>query len=139
MIRLTLNAHSDSEIHLFNKSTILIGTDAPHVDLVLPGSDIQPIHLKIVEQKGLYHLINLANDPFVSVNGHPFGKKLLNSGDNIILSQTTLLFETLGTPINNECEQENGKDSTPTSEDQNQNSDASALITSIAPPLFFLI
>lgn len=137
MIRLTLNAHSDSEIHLFNKSTILIGTDAPHVDLVLPGSDIQPIHLKIVEQKGLYHLINLANDPFVSVNGHPFGKKLLNSGDNIILSQTTLLFETLGTPINNECEQENGKDSTPTSEDQNQNSDASALITSIAPPFSF--
>jgi hypothetical protein len=95
MIRLTLNAQSDPEIHLFSKSTILLGADSAHVDLLLSGADIQPIHLKIVEQNGFPILINCANDPFVSVNGHPFGKKLLNSGDLIVVHQTTILFENL--------------------------------------------
>lgn len=99
MIRLTLNAQSDPEIHLFNKSTILLGAESAHVDLILPGSDIQPIHLKIIDQKGFPILINYANDPFVSVNGHPFGKKLLNSGDIIVVHQTTILFENLTSPV----------------------------------------
>jgi hypothetical protein len=76
MIRLTLNAQSKPEIHLFNKSTILIGSELSHVDLFLSGPDIQPIHLKIIEQDG-------------------FGKKLLNSGDIIVIHQITLLFENL--------------------------------------------
>ncbi len=97
MIRLTLHAQSKPEIHLFNKSTILIGSEASHVDLVLSDSDIQPIHLKIIEQNGFPILINHVNDPFVSVNGHPFGKKLLNSGDIIVVHQATLLFENLNT------------------------------------------
>src|SRR4029077_18497216 len=97
MIRLTLNAKSDPEIHLFNKSTILIGAEADHVDLLLPGPHIQPIHLKILEQNGFPVLVNYANDPFISVNGHPFGKKLLNSGDIITIHQITLLFENLNT------------------------------------------
>jgi hypothetical protein len=95
MIRLTLNAQSDPEIHLFNKSIILIGSESSQVDLLLSDHDIQPIHLKIIEQNGFPILINHANDPFVSVNGHPFGKKLLNSGDVIVVHQTTILFENL--------------------------------------------
>lgn len=99
MIRLTLNAQSDPEIHLFNKSTILLGTDSTQVDLVLSGAEIQPIHLKIIEHNGFPILINYANDPFVTVNGHPFGKKLLNSGDVIVLHQITILFEKLLSPV----------------------------------------
>ncbi len=99
MIRLTLNAPSDPEIHLFNKSTILLGSDPTQVDLLLSGAEIQPIHLKIIEQNGFPILINSANDPFVSVNGHPFGKKLLNSGDIIVIHQTTILFENLNSSI----------------------------------------
>lgn len=134
MIRLTLNAQSDSEIHLFNKSTILIGADTPHVDLVLPGPDIQPIHLKIVEQKGCYLLINFANDPFVSVNGHPFGKKLLNSGDTIVLYQTNLLFEIIETPNSiNKNDQENENILIPI-EQQKQSSDGSVPATCLTPP-----
>ncbi len=97
MIRLTINAQSDPEIHLFNKSTILMGADANLVDLVLAGASIQAIHLKIVEQNGFLILINQANDPFASVNGHPFGKKLLNSGDVILVQQHQILFENLAT------------------------------------------
>lgn len=95
MIRLTFNAHSDPEIHLFNKSMILLGSDSNHVDLTLPGSAIQPVHLKIIEQNGFPILINCANDPFVSINGHPFGKKLLNSGDVILVHHLPILFENL--------------------------------------------
>lgn len=97
MIRLTLNAHSDPEIHLFNKSTILIGSESNHADLVLSHPDIQSIHLKIIEQNGLPYLINYVNDPFVTLNENAFGKKMLQSGDVISLHQMTLLFENLDT------------------------------------------
>lgn len=95
MIRLTLNTQSDSEIHLFNKSTISIGADANLVDLVLQDPSILPVHLTITEQEGNTLLINSANDPFVTLNGIPFGKKELASGDLILIHSTTLLFEIL--------------------------------------------
>ncbi|MCE2982583.1 MAG: FHA domain-containing protein [Parachlamydia sp.] len=100
MIRLTINATSDPEIHLFNKNTLLLGSDPSLVDLVLETDDhpILPVHLKIVEQEGFLILINQANDPFVSINGQPFGKKLLNSGDVIIVHQKEILFENLSKP-----------------------------------------
>jgi len=72
-----------------------MGAESGHVDPILPCPGIQPVHLKIVEQKGLPILINDANDPFVSVNGSPFGKKRLNSGDIIAIHEITLLFENL--------------------------------------------
>lgn len=108
MIRLTLNAQSDPEIHLFNKSTILIGSDSGHVDLVLSHQGVHPVHLKIINQDEFRVLVNHANDPFVSVNGHAFGKKKLNSGDVIFIHHISLLFEEL-TPslaIENEKEKE---------------------------------
>jgi hypothetical protein len=95
MIRLTLNAKTDPEIHLFNKPIISLGSDPAAVDLILSGIAIAPIHLKIIEQDGFRIIINLTNDPFVSVNGTPFGKKLLNSGDVIIVHETIILFEKL--------------------------------------------
>lgn len=94
MIRLTLNALSNPKIHLFNKSIILLGAESAQVDLILPGVAIQPLHLKIIEQNEYHILINYVNDPFVSVNGQPFGKRIIRSGDQIVIHQTTLLFET---------------------------------------------
>ncbi|MFI5343828.1 MAG: FHA domain-containing protein [Chlamydiales bacterium] len=95
MIRLTINANSKPEIHLFNKSIILIGADASQVDLLLTEAFIQPIHLKMIEQNGIFFAINQANDPFVSINEHPFGKKLLQNGDVIQIHQIEIRFENL--------------------------------------------
>lgn len=95
MFRLTLNTQSGPEIHLFNKSTLLIGSDSSKVDLTLSWPEIQPIHLKIAEQDGFIVILNVANDPFISLNGHPFGKKLLNHGDIILIHDTEILFENL--------------------------------------------
>lgn len=95
MFRLTLTANSEPQIHLYNQSTILIGSEGAHVDLVLPNPFIQPLHLKIVDQNDSPHLINQANDPFVTLNGKAFGKKRLHSGDLITIHDATLLFEVL--------------------------------------------
>ncbi len=95
MIRLTLSTSKEPEIHLFNKSTILMGSDSQMVDLILPGSNIQDIHLKIAEINHSYYLYNCPHDPFVSLNGHPFGKKIINSGDLITIDSFSILFETI--------------------------------------------
>lgn len=113
MIRLTLNAQSDPEIYLFDKSTVLIGAEPSLVDLVLENPDIQPIHLKITCVKGKFFLKNTANDPFTSLNGHPFGKKLLSTGDLINLQDTTLLFEALP-PLITEIKSAKSEEKSPT-------------------------
>ena len=95
MIRLTINAHTGPEIHLFNKSTILIGGESSQVDLLIPNLDLQPVHLKITEQSDLRFLINLTNDPFITVNGRPFGKTVLNSGDVLQIQDIEILYEIL--------------------------------------------
>lgn len=95
MIRLTLHAQSKPEVHLFNKSTIFIGRDPSEVDLVLSNPLLQPTHLKIFEQNGSPYILNMGNDPFVSINGNPFGKKQLKSGDIIGVHDTDILFEQL--------------------------------------------
>lgn len=93
MIRLTLNPKSDPEIHLFNKSSILLGTDHAHADLILNNQELSLVHLKIIEQSGVYYAINEANDPFVLVNGQPFKKKPLKSPCLITIRETEILFE----------------------------------------------
>lgn len=108
MIRLTLHPHSNPEIHLFNKSSLSIGSASSSNDLCLPNSSLKDEHLKIVEEKDVCFLINIANDPFSSVNGRPFGKKLLRNGDVISTGGKEILFEQLpkaGSPIK-ECSPE---------------------------------
>ncbi len=104
MIRLTLKSNTDPVIHLFSKTTILIGSDPSQVDLVLAKSDIHPIHLKIIEQDGLFFAINEVNDPFVSINEYPFGKKLLQNEDLIQIHNEEIKFENLNN-INSETNQ----------------------------------
>jgi|GEM_PF-1410324 len=95
MIRLTINAYTEPKIHLFNKSTILIGSDTSQVDLILNGTSIKNVHLKIVEQNGVFFALNLINDPFTSINELPFGKKQLKSGDKLQIYQDEIQFENL--------------------------------------------
>ncbi len=102
MIRLTLHPHFDPEIHLFNKSTLFIGSDSSKVDLPLVGENIAPIHLKILKQNDQFILVNEANDPFVSVNGQPFGKKILQSGDLFTIQDIPILFEMVKCPSEGE-------------------------------------
>jgi hypothetical protein len=115
MIRLTINSKSKPEIHLFNQPVINIGCESSLVDLVLPIEDLQPIHLKIVDQGGISTLVNLSNDPFVSINGHPFGKKILTTGDTIYVRETEIVYENLQVP-----QQEKPEITTPPADQQTE-------------------
>jgi hypothetical protein len=97
MIRLTIKRNIDPEIHLFNQSVVLLGSDSGQVDLTIAETGIQAIHLKIMFQEGLYILVNVAKDPFVTINGYSFGKKLLHSGDRILINTIPILFEKIQT------------------------------------------
>ncbi len=104
MIRLTIHPSSQlsPEIHLFSKNTLLLGSNPNSVDLILSGSHVLPIHLKITEQDGKFFLTNLENDPFCSLNHHPFGKTSLQSGDLISIDHTDILFEHIIRPTQND-------------------------------------
>ncbi len=93
MIRLTVRVQGHRREYLFNQSMIQIGSDPNSVDVLLEGTEIQPIHLKMIEQNGEIFLINHVNDPFASLNDQPFGKKKLSNKDIIDLDGNSMLFE----------------------------------------------
>lgn len=75
----------------FDKDTIIIG-DGP-VDICFPTEGLHKNHIKIVLKEGDYWIINQANDPFVSLNQHPFGKKKLQQGDLIQIRNHCLIIQ----------------------------------------------
>ncbi len=93
MIKLTLNPHSDKEIKQFQKNLILIGS-CESADISLPGENLEPSHIKIEQKADDYYIINVANDPFTTLNGMPFGKKKLANNDVIQIGNTDIQFNT---------------------------------------------
>jgi hypothetical protein len=92
MIKLTIHPESNSISHSFEKGIVLIGA-SPDSDLSLQNEKLQSMHVKIAEQENHFIIINQANDPFVTLNGIPFGKKQLNHFDLIQIGQTLIRFE----------------------------------------------
>lgn len=74
-------------------TTIGSGNGPTPADLSLPGPELQPIHVKIMEEGNRFLAINFANDPFVSLNGLPFGKKELKNKDLLQIGNHVILFE----------------------------------------------
>jgi len=94
MIKLTVNPESQRITRIFHKKTVIIGMGEPdQVDISLPEESLQAAHVKIIEDKGRYYAINIANDPFLELNGLPFGKKALNNHDRILIGNTIISFE----------------------------------------------
>jgi len=98
MIKLDITSHSQpATTHSFECDSIIIGSlHSPSADLKLPG-DLQERHLQItsqrLENRPSYFIINLAHDPFATLNGHSFGKQPLNDQDVIFVGETTFRFE----------------------------------------------
>lgn len=98
MIKLIIISDLEPVTHSFSTSSIIIGSEnSETADLKLSQSNILEKHLQIIEQKiptGIqYYLVNLANDPFATLNGLPFGKQPLKSKDIIQVGNTTLRCE----------------------------------------------
>jgi hypothetical protein len=93
MIKLTLNPDIDGEVKNFNKTNVVIGSAEKSIaDFSLPGENLEPVHIKIEQTENDYYVLNVANDPFVTLNGLFFGRKRLIDNDIIQVGSTLILF-----------------------------------------------
>lgn len=94
MIKLILNPDTNPKVYLFTKNTIIIGEGTnDSVDIKIPNQGLHQNHLKIIFKEGHFLLINQANDPFVTVNGFPFGKKKLKAKDILQIKDQVIRVE----------------------------------------------
>jgi hypothetical protein len=88
MIRLEI----EGQTRIFDKIVVIIGSG--EVDLQLEEPCIQPVHLKIAETGDRFVITNVANDPFATLNGLPFGKKNIHFNDEIQIGKKFIRFIT---------------------------------------------
>lgn len=99
MIKLIITSDSSPQTtYRFSQSSIIIGGEqALDADLKLSGESLLDRHIQIIRQlsdgKNEYSVINLANDPFVTLNNLPFGKQPLCANDLIQVGDISLRFE----------------------------------------------
>lgn len=91
MIKMTINPQAEPKSFCFNQDAIIIGEGSPEsVDICFPSEGLHQNHIKILYKENGYWVINQANDPFVTLNGQPFGKKLLQKKDVLQIRNHTL-------------------------------------------------
>lgn len=94
MIKLTVNPHTRPSVYVFDKATVIIGAlEGSNIDIRLAGEKLEQEHIRIVEVDNKFIAINQANDPFATINGMPFGKKVIHSNDIFEVGNTEILFE----------------------------------------------
>lgn len=99
MIKLVITSDSKPTItRCFEYSPIIIGgPQSTSADLKLEDPSLQDRHLQISSQKSdgktVFFAHNLANDPFSTLNGLPFGKQPLGHNDIIQINDISLRFE----------------------------------------------
>ncbi|NGX42218.1 MAG: hypothetical protein K940chlam7_00495 [Chlamydiae bacterium] len=99
MIKLTLNPEMEARSHTFDKQEVILGSgDSTLADFAIPGDTVQSMHVKIIKEESRFVVINVANDPFTSLKGLPFGKKTINNHDTLEIGNHTILFEISTTP-----------------------------------------
>ncbi len=94
MIELIITSSTPHKKFSFESTFVVIGSS--NADLTLPEPSLKPEHLKIFEEQGSFTVVNCANDPFVTLNGVPFGKRKLQNHDLIQIGKISIHFE--GTP-----------------------------------------
>lgn len=92
MIRLTVKSNHNPLIKTFDQKIVTIGS-GNQADLNLSDQELEPIHIQIMVEGSRILAINFANDPFVTLNDLPFGKKELKNLDLLQLGSHSILFE----------------------------------------------
>ena len=94
MIKLTLQIGAQQSEKVFNKDSVLLGAgSADLIGLPFDTSSLRTEHIRIFEKEGVFFVQNIANDPFVTLNGRPFGKKKIASGDRLAVAEAEITFE----------------------------------------------
>lgn len=94
MIKLTVHPNVQKPPYCFEKAVVVIGSaPLPEADLAIPEENLKPKHVKIEEREGRFVVMNVANDPFTTLNGAPFAKRAIQNGDIIQIGETSIHFE----------------------------------------------
>ncbi|MBA3815098.1 MAG: FHA domain-containing protein [Parachlamydiaceae bacterium] len=102
MIRLVVISDSPpTTTRYFDQPTVTIGSaTSPAADLSLSEKSLYDSHIQIIQEQKNFYLINVANDPFATLNGKPFGKKKLNPNDIIQIGNALIRFESENKSLN---------------------------------------
>lgn len=94
-MRLTVSPSENPRVWTFDQTIVTIGSGGGPVqaDLGLSDQELQPTHVKIIKDGSRFLVFNVANDPFVSLNEHPFGKKEIKNNDLLQIGSHYILFE----------------------------------------------
>ncbi|MGK5595242.1 MAG: hypothetical protein ACSNEK_07795 [Parachlamydiaceae bacterium] len=104
MIKLVLQHNSHSQAFTFHKECITIGDGAPEaVDISIVGLGLHQNHIRIYKKDGDYFISNQANDPFITLNNIPFGKKKLHLHDIIKIKNTSIVIQELDDEQTDTC------------------------------------
>jgi len=96
MFKITLSNISEPKTLFFDKTPIVIGSSSFHfADFPLQDQLLEAEHIVIYSKQGKFEIVNQANDPFVTLNGTPFGRKILKGKDILQVGphEFTLEFE----------------------------------------------
>lgn len=100
MLKITELTAGQEKSSLFSEDSLIVGDSQGVTDvrstLLFTGRGLKAEHVKIFKQDGSLWVINHANDPFVTLNGHPFFKKQMNSGDILKIRDIELKVEEVG-------------------------------------------
>lgn len=89
----------------FSKSPIVIGKATEKgPDVPLSSPTLKMCHVLIMEKEGKYTISNEANDPFVTLNGLPFGKRTLKQGDKLTIHEVEIFVENFALDVVSEHE-----------------------------------
>ncbi len=94
MIKLTVSSPKEPKTIISHQPLVTIGANEEvKADLSIDEAGFQGIVVRITLTDQHYQAINQANDPFVTLNDLPFGKKGLKSGDKLQIGKTVILLE----------------------------------------------
>ncbi len=103
MIKITVHPEGDPKTYQFSQANIVIGEGLPGaVDICFPSEGLHQNHVRIVLKENGYQILNQANDPFVTLNGQPFGKKMLQRGDLLQIRNHTLRIDSIDEAVQTE-------------------------------------
>lgn len=120
MIKITVNPDKDPKSYSFSKDSVVIGDGSPEsVDICFPSEGLHQTHVRLYQKDGQFFIVNQANDPFVTLNGQPFGKKALQQDDLLEIHHHILRFDELSVRKEDPHEESSFPDVTMDTQDEN--------------------
>lgn len=91
MIKLTIHTDREPDKRTYPKKTVIIGSiDSATADIRLREETLKDVHVKIMHDHEHLVCLNVANDPFVTLNDIPFGKRDIKYGDLLQIGETII-------------------------------------------------